>query len=72
VQITVIGYEEEHEHSVLVYTVEVADPRAARDHDAVQAAIQAERNRDLGCEANPMVILFAFAGDLPILADWRE
>jgi hypothetical protein len=54
----------------LIYTIEVADPQ---DFDEVQEAIERERKKDLGpgvdFEVEP---LFAFAGDISAVADWRE
>ena len=67
-KITVIGYEESDRSNVLIYAVDVADPQ---NETEVQAAVQAERNKDVDDEYNEMTILFAFAGDLMPLADWR-
>ena len=67
--ITVVMVEEEYPNNPLIYTVQVNDPQ---DQDEVAEAIETERERDLGMKPNPCTPLFAFAGDLHVLADWRE
>lgn len=55
----------------LIYTVKVADPT---NFDAVEIAVMKERRKDTG--ENPadmcLELLFAFPGDIPLIADWRE
>jgi hypothetical protein len=65
--ITVVMQEEGYP-DVLI-SVDVANPQ---DQEEVRAAVQVERNNDLEDAANPVTVLFAFAGDLHPIADWRE
>ena len=68
-RITVICQEEGYPDP-LIYVVSVNNPT---DLQEVEDAVTAERRRDLGedvpCELHP---LFAFAGDIETIADWRE
>ena len=64
--LSVICREEGYPNDILIYAVD-ADPN---DEDAVQQAVQKERARDVD-DANDMEILFAFAGDIDTVADWR-
>ncbi len=52
---------------VLIYAVE-AD---ATDQDAVTGAVEEAREADLG-EHVAMEVLFAYAGDINTVADWRD
>jgi hypothetical protein len=69
-KLTVICREEGYTDNVLIYTVDVTNPQ---DQAEVQNAIHKERERDLGKgEVNAMEALFAFEGDVPTHADWRD
>jgi hypothetical protein len=52
----------------LVYIVKVRDPS---DMEEVRAAVERERERDLGFAVD-MEPLFAFAGNVPFCEDWRD
>lgn len=52
---------------ILIYAVEADRNDAA----AVQKAVENARESDLGQEVE-MEILFAYAGDINTVADWRE
>ncbi len=56
-----------YEQDVLIYDVK-ADPN---DEEAVRKAVEEAREADLG-EHVDMEILFAFAGNISTVADWRE
>ncbi len=68
-KLTVVCAEGDHSlgAGILIYTVE-ADPN---DQDDVTNAVEVARQHDLG-EHVDMEILFAFAGDIATIADWRE
>ena len=53
---------------ILMYAVNVANPN---DQNEVETAVTQARADDLG-EAIEMEILFALAGDVNAVADWRE
>jgi len=67
--ITVVCRESGSRYSgdVLIYTVD-ADPS---DAQAVETAVDAAHAADLGFDVE-MEILFAFAGDIQTVADWRS
>jgi hypothetical protein len=66
--ITVICQEQGYP-DVLIYAITVENPH---DMAEVGAAIYSERQRDLGeGECGDITLLFAFAGDLMPIADWR-
>jgi hypothetical protein len=56
----------------LIYAVKVT----SLDHEAILWAVTEARLADLGEEVSPdnldLDLLFAFAGDLSTVADWRE
>ena len=66
-RVTVICQEDGYQ-DILIYTIEVDDPE---DYDKVQAAVQKERDADLGVDAGEMEPLFTFQGDLYPRSDWR-
>lgn len=68
--ITVILREPNGYPDPLIYVVRVENPR---DEEEVRKAVEEERRRDLGDDV-PFEVepLFAFAGDIPTLADWRD
>ncbi len=61
-------------HEPLIYAVDVVNPN---DENEVTAAVRQERARDLGEPEDgtendlDLDIMFAFAGDIPTIADWR-
>ena len=60
---------EEGYPDILLYTVQVANPD---DYLEVQHAVQMERNRDLGGEAQEVELILAFQGDVAPRVDWRD
>ena len=54
---------------ILLYTVQVANPD---DYLEVKHAVQTERNRDLGDEAQEVELIVAFQGDIAPRVDWRD
>jgi hypothetical protein len=57
-------------HNPLIYVVDVSDPS---NYEEVAKAVAAARSRDIGgCDIDDIEPLFAFAGDVPTLCDWRD
>ncbi len=59
--------------TILIYVVNVAtkgNVDSVANQALIQEAVENEREKDIG-ESVEMEVLFAFAGDVEVIADWR-